>query len=129
MVPDCAAAPGLMPGWLAARHRWSEQVGPPSTGDRRGGRSSPDAIGLISWNEFSENTHVEPSREYGFKYLELLADLRNRTVSTPLFFDSDENPAVDIGYGRPFLTMAIVVLVGSAGTIIWRLSRKVHDGD
>jgi hypothetical protein len=24
-------------------------------------RSSPDAIGLISWNEFSENTHIEPS--------------------------------------------------------------------
>ena len=22
----------------------------------------PDAIGLISWNEFSENTHVEPSK-------------------------------------------------------------------
>src|SRR4030095_6211347 len=24
-------------------------------------QSSPDAIGLISWNEFSENSHVEPS--------------------------------------------------------------------
>ncbi len=22
--------------------------------------ASPDAIGLISWNEFSENTYVEP---------------------------------------------------------------------
>ena len=25
--------------------------------------SSPDALGLISWNEFSENTHVEPSQQ------------------------------------------------------------------
>ena len=49
-------------------------VGGTSVVDRGGGRrcarefdaatgSSPDAIGLISWNEFSENTHVEPSRQ------------------------------------------------------------------
>jgi hypothetical protein len=55
--------------------------------DRRDGRtlhesalaamlSGPDAVGLISWNEFSENTHVEPSHEYGTRYLEVVADLR-----------------------------------------------------
>jgi hypothetical protein len=38
--------------------------------------SQPDAIGLISWNEFSENTHVEPSRAYGRTALEVLADVR-----------------------------------------------------
>ncbi len=27
--------------------------------------SSPDLIGLISWNEFSENSHIEPSDRYG----------------------------------------------------------------
>jgi hypothetical protein len=27
--------------------------------------SSPDVIGLISWNEFSENSHIEPSERYG----------------------------------------------------------------
>ena len=27
--------------------------------------SIPDAIGIISWNEFSENTHIEPSLEEG----------------------------------------------------------------
>ncbi|MEA2527785.1 MAG: hypothetical protein QOF73_5012 [Thermomicrobiales bacterium] len=37
--------------------------------------SSPDAIGLISWNEFSENSHVEPSCAYGVRYLEALAEL------------------------------------------------------
>jgi Glycosyl hydrolase family 99 len=38
-------------------------------------RSSPDAIGLISWNEFSENSHIEPSHVYGHQYLEILAEM------------------------------------------------------
>nr|WP_275404146.1 metallophosphoesterase [Pseudonocardia acidicola] len=37
--------------------------------------SAPDALGLISWNEFSENTHVEPSEAFGNRYLEVLGDL------------------------------------------------------
>jgi len=36
-------------------------------------QSSPDAVGLISWNEFSENSHLEPSVNYGVKYLKVLA--------------------------------------------------------
>jgi hypothetical protein len=38
-------------------------------------QSSPDAIGLISWNEFSENSHIEPSQDHGYKYLELVTDM------------------------------------------------------
>ncbi|HEX2994734.1 MAG TPA: endo-1,3-alpha-glucanase family glycosylhydrolase [Anaerolineales bacterium] len=37
-------------------------------------RSAPDAIGLISWNEFSENSHIEPSDIYGKRYLEVLSE-------------------------------------------------------
>ena len=37
-------------------------------------RSIPDAVGLISWNEFSENSHIEPSQSYGNLYLEVLAE-------------------------------------------------------
>lgn len=36
--------------------------------------SAPDAVGLISWNEFSENTHVEPSTRYGDRYLQFVKD-------------------------------------------------------
>jgi len=39
-------------------------------------QSRPDAIGLISWNEFSENSHIEPSQNYGRVYLKVLADTR-----------------------------------------------------
>src|SRR5258705_11011288 len=34
-----------------------------------------DAIGLISWNEVSENTHVEPSKKYGATELQAGADI------------------------------------------------------
>jgi hypothetical protein len=37
-------------------------------------QSMPDAIGLISWNEFSENTHIEPSEKHDDQYLEVLAE-------------------------------------------------------
>jgi len=38
-------------------------------------QSSPDIIGLISWNEFSENSHIEPSQEHGDQYLEVIAEV------------------------------------------------------
>jgi hypothetical protein len=38
--------------------------------------SSPDALGLISWNEFSENTYIEPSQKYGDEFLRVLEQLR-----------------------------------------------------
>ena len=39
-------------------------------------RSSPDMLGLISWNEFSENSYVEPSKHYGYQSLDVLRQLR-----------------------------------------------------
>ena len=51
-------------------------------------QSSPDAIGLISWNEFSENSHIEPSQSNGNRALEVLADIKNGAAPQPLDFDS-----------------------------------------
>ena len=39
-------------------------------------RSSPNMLGLISWNEFSENSYVEPSRDFGYQSLDVLMQLR-----------------------------------------------------
>jgi hypothetical protein len=39
-------------------------------------QSMPDALGLISWNEFSENSHIEPSQAHGNLYLRVLAETR-----------------------------------------------------
>jgi hypothetical protein len=44
--------------------------------------ASPDAIGLISWNEYSENSHVEPSCEYGSQALSVIAEIENGTLAT-----------------------------------------------
>jgi hypothetical protein len=38
--------------------------------------SDPDAVGIISWNEFSENSHIEPSCDYGVQDLTVIAALR-----------------------------------------------------
>ena len=46
-------------------------------------RSRPDAIGLISWNEFTENSHVEPSRLYGSTALEVLSGFTGSTEELP----------------------------------------------
>jgi hypothetical protein len=46
-VVDRADGETLRRQWAAASH------------------SAPDAIGIISWNEFSENSHIEPSRNHG----------------------------------------------------------------
>jgi glycosyl hydrolase family 99 len=46
-------------------------------------RSAPDAIGLISWNEFSENSHIEPSHNYGYRYLEILAEIQGSPRLVP----------------------------------------------
>ena len=46
-------------------------------------RSSPDVLGLISWNEFSENSYVEPSVRYRYQSLEVLRQLRGTSVPAP----------------------------------------------
>ena len=83
--------------------------------------SEPDAIGLISWNEFSENTHVEPSRKHGTSALEVLADVRGASFEAEDAPDSSE--AVTGGESGPpalwVLVGFIVVLLASAA-LVWR---------
>jgi Glycosyl hydrolase family 99 len=45
--------------------------------------SSPDAMGLISWNEFSENSFVEPSLRYRYQSLDVLRELLHTSVPAP----------------------------------------------
>ena len=66
--------------------------------------SSPDAVGLISWNEFSENSHIEPSVRYGRDYINVLADVGTTIrFSSRSDFDSSSSLA-GIGYGFPILS-------------------------
>lgn len=52
--------------------------------------SSPDALGIISWNEFSENTHIEPSNNFNSLYLEILSEINHLPLPVIGEFDSSE---------------------------------------
>jgi hypothetical protein len=85
-------------------------------------RSSPDAIGLISWNEFSENTHIEPSEKYGTRYVEVIAAMRLGAVPEILDFESSEpaeTTAADWGRALALAAMALL-MAGSLAAIVLR---------
>jgi hypothetical protein len=76
--------------------------------------SSPDMLGLISWNEFSENTYIEPSVRFGRRYLDILASLRNSAPLEPSAAidssDSSDTAAGRSGPGGPYWPGALVLL-------------------
>ena len=88
-------------------------------------KSSPDAVGLVSWNEFSENTHIEPSENYGTRYLEGLADILGGVAPVATDFDSSEPAAAGTGYGTRY---GLAVLAGIAAIIVVGLVVVVRRG-
>ena len=85
--------------------------------------SRPAAVGVISWNEFSENTHVEPSKAYGNRYLDVLAELTGAASSPSSPLDSSE-PArtgsplraiLAIGSMAVLMTASLIALVRRRG--------------
>jgi glycosyl hydrolase family 99 len=115
-------------------------VGGGSIVDRNGGttlrqefdaavNSSPDAVGVISWNEFSENSHIEPSRSYGPRYLQELADILGADLKIEGDFDSSEAPSRQFSYTIPLLIGLLLVFAAGAGAVLWRRQfRKVGNG-
>jgi Glycosyl hydrolase family 99 len=75
--------------------------------------SSPDLIGLISWNEFSENSHVEPSIEHGARYLEVLADMRGARINIDSDLDSSAVGRGGRGYGPALLGGLLALMFGA----------------
>ncbi len=71
--------------------------------------SSPDALGIISWNEFSENSHIEPSQNFGFTYLNILNGIDHLPQISIGQFDSSEPAAV---FPDPLPYSRIIALVG-----------------
>ena len=77
-------------------------------------QSSPDAIGLISWNEFSENSQMEPSENYGHRYLNVLTKIRHAPGPIVSDFDSSEP-----GDTLPGVGIDRVIALGSLGLLIF----------
>lgn len=83
-------------------------------------RSSPDAIGLVSWNEFSENSEVEPTVKLGDASLTALRDILNARFVPGGDFDSSDLPTSKIGYGLPLIVGIGGVLLTGVATAFWR---------
>jgi hypothetical protein len=76
-------------------------------------QSAPDAIGLISWNEFSENSHIEPSQNYGNRSLKILTE--GNFYGVPPISDFDSSIPLDVtdqqGLGRLVALLFVGVLI------------------
>jgi hypothetical protein len=84
--------------------------------------AQPDMIGLISWNEFSENSHVEPSRRYGSRYLEVLAAINGRQIKLATDIDSADPSNGGAGWQVPLLGL---LAVGVGGTLLGLRKREL----
>jgi len=90
--------------------------------------SLPDAIGIISWNEFSENTHIEPSLNYRATSLSVVADITGSPTPGAVEFDSsapEGEPIFNIT-GALALALLVATLIGST-VVMYR--RRAQEGD
>ncbi len=82
--------------------------------------SSPDILGLISWNEFSENSEIEPTKAFGNTYLSVVSDLIGTRYAVQGDFDSSASPPRQFGYALPLLIGIVAVLLTGVGAYLWR---------
>jgi hypothetical protein len=82
-------------------------------------QSSPDAVGLISWNEFSENSYIEPSEKYGKQYLDLLGTIAKEPVpgTGMLNFDSSDPGSGPEGFVMKVAALGMVAVLIVGGMI------------
>lgn len=79
----------------------------------------PDAIGLISWNEFSENSHVEPSVEHGYTYLDVVREARPLAGLSPIDEDSSEEPlSRDPAWIQRLLALSLLAVLMMLGVVL-----------
>ena len=82
--------------------------------------SSPDALGIISWNEFSENSYIEPSKTYGTKYLDILSEMKSMPPPAIAEVDSSDPVATypELFPGSRTVALGGLAVVSIAGLIV-----------
>jgi Glycosyl hydrolase family 71 len=95
--------------------------------------SSPDVLGLISWNEFSENSYVEPSVKYRYQSVDVLRELRGTSVPTPIgpAEPSDSTSRTTAKAYWPNLLRLVgfpLALVLAVGLFAWTRRRMARSG-
>ena len=118
------AAPGFDARAVGGHIVVSRRGGSTLTDELNGAmKSDPDAVGLISWNEFSENSEVEPSQKYGPESLGVLADALGGGLPADADFSSD-SPT-----GRSRTLNVLVLSAASAaliGLVMWVFIRSMR---
>jgi hypothetical protein len=107
------------------------QIGGTTTVDRKNGdtfraqintamAASPDALGIISWNEFSENSYIEPSQKYGSQYLDILSQIDHLPLPTIGSFDSSDTTTTfpDTPPAFRFIALGGIALLIVSGIVI-----------
>lgn len=89
--------------------------------------SSPDAVGLISWNEYSENTEVEPSRANSITSLKVIAAIQHASAPAVENFDSSAPAGFNAGPAQFVILGALILLLtGSVAVIVLRRRRRLR---
>ena len=117
--------PPAAPGFNAT------QVGGTTTVDRKNGdtfltqintamKSSPDILGIISWNEFSENSYIEPSQKYGSQYLDILSQYNHLPLPNIGQFDSSVSTSTypEVLPGSRLIALGGIAVLMVAGVLI-----------
>jgi hypothetical protein len=52
--------------------------------------SDPDAVQLVTWNDYGEGTNIEPTEEYGYQYLTIIQDTIRASINPKFPFTSDD---------------------------------------
>jgi Glycosyl hydrolase family 71 len=89
-------------------------------------RSSPNMLGLISWNEFSENSHVEPSKHYGYQSLDVLRQLRGTPAPNPASPTSSPAPTLSPWPNVLRLSAFVLALVVAVALLSYARRRHSH---
>jgi glycosyl hydrolase family 99 len=94
--------------------------------------STPDAVGVISWNEWSENTYIEPGRRYGTEELGVLrrylATREGRPSTSPQATVPRSAPRGTWSGLQAVLLLTIVMAVGVVGLTV-RVSGRERRSD
>ncbi len=80
--------------------------------------SSPDAIGLISWNEYSENSEIEPSNEYGGTALKVVAAVEHARAPVVRDFNSSDPAGFHAGASQLVILCVFLLLLGGSIAIV-----------
>jgi hypothetical protein len=57
---------------------------------RRALDRDPDVVQLVTWNDYGEGTIIEPTREFGYRYLEIVQEQRRNRVDSLFPFQPED---------------------------------------